>query len=174
MSISSLSHQLSSSTLSLKHQSSIYTLKPRSSNTTLKLKHQPSQLELIDDTTFTSLPLPPPKRYCSNGTTTTATIINNNSTISSPLSQSIEKFDYNDVQDYSYFDDDDDDDDSCYYDDNCEFSESNDTEIVLVEDYFTCPSQDNKDDGKFNTTTSNNNQNRLWKIFYAISYKYKI
>lgn len=171
MSISSLSHQLSSSTLSLKHQSSIYTLKPRSSNTTLKLKHQPSQLELIDDTTFTSLPLPPPKRYCSNGTTTTIT--NNSSTISSPLSQSIEKFDYNDVQDYSYFDD-----DSYYYDDNCEFTELNDTEIVLVEDYFTCPSQDNKDDGKINATTttisSNNNQNRLWKIFYAISYKYKI
>ena len=34
--------------------------KSLSSTTTNKLKHQPSKLDLIDDTTLTSLPLPPP------------------------------------------------------------------------------------------------------------------
>lgn len=172
MSVSPLVHQVSTSTLSLPHKSSMYTLKPRTSTTTLKLRHKPSQLDLIDDTTFTSLPLPPPKRFCSNGTNSTSTTITN-----SPLNQSIEKFDYNDNNnnhedeeyyndDYDYgYDYDYDHDEETEY----EFTDVNDSEIVLVEDYFTSPQNDCNN--KLSTT---GNQNRLWKIFYAISYKYNI
>ncbi|RCK54650.1 hypothetical protein Cantr_03803 [Candida viswanathii] len=180
MSVSSLSHQVSSSTISLHHQSSIYTLKPRTSTSTLKLKHQPSQLDLIDDTTFTSLPLPPPKRYCSTSSTiTTTTNTNTNSSVSSPLSQSIEKFDYHDT----YYDDDYEED----YEDPAEdgrfyLTESDDTEIVLVEDYFPCPNNTTANTtthtetkpGKVSKVNVSAKKNRLWKIFYAISYKYNL
>ncbi|EMG50953.1 hypothetical protein G210_5646 [Candida maltosa Xu316] len=163
---SSLSHKLSNSTLSLLHDqssssasglslhhkpsSSTLRLKHKPSTSTLRLKHKPSQLDLIDSTTFTSLPLPPPKKFCGNSR-------------AAPISTTVVEI------------------------------EDEKEELNIIEDYFNPGGAVVVGSGNINNNSNSNNntaatipnknrrgqynntkENRLYKIFKAVSYKYNI
>lgn len=119
--------------------------KSLSSTTTNKLKHQPSKLDLIDDTTLTSLPLPPPpplRRHLSRSRSPTSSSqgsklshsssINNSTRINSNNSNNNNCQTKNLDANYSYEDIDVDDiDDSCDNDNDEEVEEE-----MMQEDYI--------------------------------------
>ncbi|CAH2352416.1 hypothetical protein CLIB1423_06S05952 [[Candida] railenensis] len=88
---------------------------------TTRLSHQPSKLDLIDDTTLTSLPLPPPPSRSRNRTNTIESKRDSDSNSSKPYEQCSPdlntKPEY--IEDESFFDE-----------------EESEDPIVLVEDYM--------------------------------------
>ncbi|RCK54718.1 hypothetical protein Cantr_03827 [Candida viswanathii] len=98
---------------------------------TLRLKHRPSQLDQLDDTTFTSLPLPPPLH--GHITARSSSLV-----LTLSMLNSGEKRRGLDL--------------------------GTSDGIVIVDDYFVSPKGKVIPYYKY----------RLWKIFYAVAYKYNL